>query len=187
MPNSNQSGMMPNQTNIGSMPNLSGSVDQSIDLLADIMGGTSSANKMPPMNTNMNNANDSVFGNIMSERFSSAQSTSMPGGLNTLTNLDSMPPGGGSSGYPPCPPSGAPGGGAMQRQMSHPGAVSLMESGRPNSLPNVADPPRKYFHPMRDLLLSFISALSKMYARIGYWYLIHSLRAQIMCINIYYF
>ena len=146
VPNSAQSDVMQNQQNCGSMPNLNQtSVDQSIDLLADIMGSSSASQNKPSMqNTNCNNANGGAFGAIMSEQLSS----SMPGGLNNIDgngpysnpSLSSGPyndPSTSNGGYGNVPPAG------VQRQMSVPGATALLDSGRHASLPNVADPPRK--------------------------------------------
>ena len=134
-PNSLPSDMMQNQQNCASLPNLTeSSVNQSIDLLADIMGGSSSNQSKPPIqNTNTNNANGGgAFGAIMSEQLSS----SMPGGLNNIE---------GNGGYTNSQPGymNGPAGG-MQRHMSVPAATTLLDSGRPTSLPNVADPPRKF-------------------------------------------
>ena len=136
LPSSSQSDMMQNQQNCGSMPNLNQtSVDQSIDLLADIMGNSSSTQNKPSIqNTNSNNANGGAFGAIMSEQLSS----SMPGGLNNIDNNGVYNnPSTSNGGYGSGPPGG------VQRQMSVPGATALLDSGRHASLPNVADPPRK--------------------------------------------
>ena len=133
-PNNLPSDMMQNQQNCASLPNLTEqSVNQSIDLLADIMGGSSSNQNKPPMqNTNTNNANGGAFGAIMSEQLSS----SMPGGLNNIE-------GSGAYSNSQSVYMNGPAGG-VQRHMSVPAATTLLDSGRPTSLPNVADPPRKF-------------------------------------------
>lgn len=136
---------MQKQTNCASMPNLVNvpSVTQSVDLLADIMGETNTRlNGEPVQNSNCNNANggSGTFVGMMSD----ALSSSMPCGLNTADGGGGQAPGapphsGGFSAGGGCPPAGA-----MQRHMSVPGAPTLLESGRPTSLPNVNEPPREY-------------------------------------------